>query len=35
VIGGVPDQHQCCKFVGAQHVMLLMQRGKRRSSGFQ
>ncbi|BFG81184.1 hypothetical protein PTKU46_92180 [Paraburkholderia terrae] len=35
VIGGVPDQHQCCKFVGAQHVMLLMQREIRRSSGFQ
>jgi hypothetical protein len=35
MIGGVPDQHQCCKFVGAQHGMLLMQRGKRWSSGFQ
>lgn len=32
VIGGVLDQHQCCKFVGAQHGMLLMQRGKRSSS---
>jgi len=35
MIGGVLDQHQCCKFVGAQHGMLLMQRGKRWSSGFQ
>jgi hypothetical protein len=35
MIGGVPDQHQCCKFVGAQHGMLLMQREKRWSSGFQ
>ena len=34
VIGGVPDQHQCCKFVGAQHGMLLMQKEKRWSSGF-
>lgn len=33
-IGGVPDQHQCRKFVGAQHGMLLMQREKRWSSGF-
>jgi hypothetical protein len=32
MIGGVPDQHQCCKFVGAQHGMLLMQREKRWSS---
>jgi hypothetical protein len=34
VISGVVDQHQCCEFVGAQHGMLLMQREKRRSSGF-
>ena len=34
VIGGVPDQHQCCEFVGAQHGMLLMQKEKRWSSGF-
>ena len=34
VIGGVLDQHQCCKFVGAQHGMLLMHREKRWSSGF-
>ena len=34
VIGGVLDQRQCCKFVGAQHGMLLMQREKRWSSGF-
>jgi hypothetical protein len=32
MIGGVCDQHQCCKFVGAQHGMLLMQREKRWSS---
>lgn len=35
VIGGVLNQHQCCKLVGAQHVMLLMQREIRGSSGFQ
>jgi hypothetical protein len=34
VIGGVLDQHQCCEFVRTQHGMLLMQREKRRSSGF-
>ena len=34
VIGGILDQHQCCKFVGAEHGMFLMQRGKRWSSGL-